>query len=188
MRAGEPEELSKYRQPLPPGAGQLGKEGFNVVDVGQGPVVFAAVALQEAGEVTHGGQRSLDGDVGARTGPGSAGAFTGLEHHLLESDDGVSQRCWCCHDSALPTTGSQAFALVGRDCHGMFGEEFLQGASQGSHRAAGPAGALEQCLRVLGQAVVQEAAKSGDHDAGAAHTIAGTQMCCEVRQPGRWLV
>nr|WP_246460847.1 hypothetical protein [Streptomyces himalayensis] len=65
LRAGEAEELPQHDQPPLAGLGQGGQEGFDVVDVDQGPVVLAAVLGEEAGEVAQEGQGGFQGVVAA---------------------------------------------------------------------------------------------------------------------------
>ncbi|HEY0452763.1 hypothetical protein [Actinophytocola sp.] len=75
LGAGESEELPQHGRPPFAGLGWVNEERLDVVDVDQGPLVFAPVRDQEAGEIAQDGQPGFDGVVAAGSGSRPAGAF-----------------------------------------------------------------------------------------------------------------
>jgi hypothetical protein len=186
--AGGAEELAEHREVAFAVVRRPCEECFDVVDVGQGPVVLAAVVGEEAGEVGHGGQGGLDGVVGAGPGPGPAGPVPGPEHRVLVVGYRAAQRFGRCLHAAPTTVCGQTLGLVGRHREGTFDEEVLKGAGQRTHRAARTAGAFQQRMRVSRATVAQQPTQGGDHGAGSAHAVSGGQVRDEVRQPRWWSV
>ena len=185
LGAGVAEELPQHGQPSFARLGQRGQECLDVVHVRERPVLLAPPAGQEYREVAHDGQGGLDGVIGAGPGAGAAGPLPGGEHVLAEPGYCRAQRSRDGAEAALAPPGGEPFSLVGGQCQALGGEVVLQRAGQGAHRAARPAGAFEQVLRVVGVLVVEQAAKFGDHRAGAGRPVSGGQVGDEAVQPAR---
>ena len=110
----------------------------------------------------------------------------GGEHRAGEPVHGRAQRPGNGVDAALPPPGGQLLGVVGGQGEAVRGEEGLQAAGQRAHRPAGPAGALDQRLRVSGLPVlVEQPAKGGDQLAGPGRRVGPGQVGDEPVQPVR---
>ncbi|WP_328541398.1 hypothetical protein OHT17_02870 [Streptomyces sp. NBC_00371] len=181
----ETEELSEHDQASFSGLGRAGEEGFDVVDIGQRPVLLAAFAGEEAGEVTHDGQRRLDGRIAARPCSGSACPLARAHHQVGECFHRWPQGLGDGIDAALSAAGREPLGLIGGHSHAVTGEEGFQCAGEGAHRASGTTRAFEQSLRVVGLLVQEESSQGSDHRAGATDAVLGGEIGGEVPQPVR---
>ncbi|MEW2087409.1 hypothetical protein [Streptomyces sp. NPDC005283] len=160
---------------------------FDIVDVGQRPVLLAAFAGKESGEVTQDGQCRLDGRIAARSCSGSAGPLARAHHEVGECIYCWPQVLGGGIDATLSAAGREPFGLIAGHGHPVTGEESFERAGEGAHRASGTAGAFEQGLRMVGLVILEKPSQRGDHRAGAADAVLGGEVCGEVPQPVRRL-
>ena len=123
--------------------------------------------------------------IGAGFGAGAAGPLPGGEHVLAEPVRCGAQRSRDSIQAALAPPGGKPVGLVGGQRKALGGEVVLQSAGQGAHRPAGPAGAVQQVLRMIRVLVLEQPAKLGDHRAGAGWAVPGGQLRDEPVQPAR---
>lgn len=82
--AREPKVLAQHGQTSCPAVRLIGQESLDVRHIHQRPILFATLRIEEAGQVAHDPQRSLDGSVSAWAGAGTSGAFSGVQHEISE--------------------------------------------------------------------------------------------------------
>jgi hypothetical protein len=111
--AGEPEELPQDGQPPLAGAGQGGKKCLDIVHVGHGPAILAALTVKEDGQVAGDLQAGLNGVVGPGPGAGPAGPLAGMQHEGSKTGDGRPQRPGDGVDPALPAPCRELLGMVG---------------------------------------------------------------------------
>jgi hypothetical protein len=84
VAAREPEELAQHSQTSWPIVRLPGQESLDICHIHQRPILFAALRIKEASQITHDPQRSLDGSVSAWAGASTSGAFAGMQHEITE--------------------------------------------------------------------------------------------------------
>ncbi|TPQ22158.1 hypothetical protein [Streptomyces sporangiiformans] len=151
----------------------------------QRPVLLAAFAGEEAGEVTHDGQCRLDGRVAARPCSVPAGPLARAHRESGEHIHRWPQGLGDGVDAALSAAGRKPLALIGGHGHAVTGEEGFQCAGDGAHRASGTTRAFEQSLRAVGLLVQEKSSQGTDHRACAADAVLGGEVGGEVPQPVR---
>ncbi len=181
----ESEELAQHSQTSFAGVRQRGEERLDVGDIYERPILFAASGIEEAGQVTNGCQRLLDGAISAGPGARTPSPVAGTQHGLGEGSGCSAHPGRCGVDPFLPASGGEPLALVGGHRQAAFGEERLQRPGQRSHRPAGTAGPLEHALRVVRVLVLEQPSQRGDHPARACRAVMRSQIRDEIVQPVR---
>jgi hypothetical protein len=146
LRASEAEELPQDDQPALAGLGQRGQEGFDVMHVGQGPVVLAAVLSEEESKVPEDAQGSFQSVIAAGTGAGPPCPVLGPHAGDVEGANGWPERVGDGIDAALAPPGGEPFGLVSGQGQAAMGEEVLESTGEGSHRPSWSPGPFQQGL------------------------------------------
>ncbi|MEI5011862.1 hypothetical protein RB196_35465 [Streptomyces sp. PmtA] len=126
LGTGEAEELAQPDQPALTGFGQGGEEGFDVVNIDEGPVAFVPLVDQEERQVTQDGQGGFQGVVAAGAGVGTPGPLLGPYPGGIEGDDGLLQRFGDRVDAASAAADRESFGLVSGQGQATEGEEVLE--------------------------------------------------------------